>query len=276
MTISISSIFLILIIAQSLLFAVVLITYKGTKQVSNRILGLFLGALGFQMTIYLLLDLEKVPAIWLSGTGIVFAYGPLMYLYARSLIYNPFHFHRLDPLHFLPTVIFIILMLLGIDVRSKFSWLLYVSLGIYMTLAFREINRYEQVLINTQSAPQALTLRWLKLSFGLFTIILSTDLISYLMYTLTDWQIATQYMQYIVLGMVMFFVNFLLIKGLKQPQIFLGISSEESTLMEDLGSLNRHLISKEYQNEIHQLQAYMETEHPYLNGCNSFCRRELK
>jgi len=135
-----------------------------------------------------------------------------------------------------------------------------------MTISFRDINRYEKVVRNSHSAPKKLTLNWLKLSFGLFTILLSADLISYLLNSLTDWYVATQFMQYVVLGMVMFFVNFLLIKGLKQPQIFLGISLEESTLIEDLDNLNKHLISHEYQNDIEKIQTYMETDHPYLNS----------
>lgn len=265
MVISISMFLIVPIIIQSFLFALVLSTYKGVKKISNRLLGAFLAALGVQMTIYFLLDLELISANWLAGTGVVFAYGPLLYLYARSLIHKPFQLKSTDWLHFLPTILFIVLMLFGFDIRNKFGWLLYVSLGFYMLFAFQAINRYQKVIENTQSAPEKLTLNWLKSSFGFFTIIISADLISFLLNYTINWTIVNQTMNNLVFVMLLIFVNFLIYKGLKQPGIFQGISDEEFNLIRSTKQLNKQLIHKKHQGEITQLILHMEKEQPFMN-----------
>lgn len=265
MTIPIRVLILIPIIVQSMLFALFLLNQKGSKVVSNRLLGVFLAALGFQMLVYLLMDIQSLSNTWLAGTGVVFAYGPLMYFYARSLIYQPFHFRPVDWLHFLPALLFILLMVLGIDMRSRFGWMLYLSLGIYLSLAFREINRFQKVIENTHSAPEHITLNWLKWSFGLFAILLSADLISFLINALPAWQVVNNTMDVIVLGLVLFFVNFLMYKGLKQPKIFQGIRSEESNLVPDASQLNKQLIAKNFSEEISLIQTFFDNEKPYLD-----------
>lgn len=256
----------LLITFQSWLFAVVLWGKRGGKQISNRLLGAFLFALGFQMLLYLLADQGYGEGWHMGFVGIVFAYGPLMFLYARSLIWRHFQMRHLDWGHFLPAVLFILAGLLGFDLRTRAGWLLYLSIGIYLGLAFREINRYRRILTQTRSSGEGLNLAWLKLALSIFTIVIFADLFSFLINRFAGYLPVVEILDYVVLGLALFFVNVMVYKGLKQPELFAGIGEEDSHILpaakpKDAGNN----VFPEMEALVPKLEGFMTKEEPFRN-----------
>ncbi len=265
MVLNLDNIIHILIILQSFLVGVFLVTSAGERRQSNLLLSGFMFGLGMQMLMYLLQDVGYTSRLSQAIIAVVFAYGPLMYLYARSLIYHSFTLWWSDTVHFLPAVLFAILMAFDFPVKKQMGWLLYVSLAAYTFLAFREINRYQKVLNQTRSDLELIKLSWLKLAFGLFVFILSADVINFLLDAWWPQLELGRYLDIVVLLLVLLFVNTMVFKGLKQPQIFQGITDEELALPRDKQRLNQLMILSNNQREIEELERYVEVEKPYTN-----------
>ena len=264
MQVELTNILHILIIFQSWFFALVLFGYRSTKKISNHLLGAFLVALGLQMLLYLLSDLGYQDHWYMGLVGIIFTYGPLLFLYARSLIWRHFRLQPIDALHFLPFLAFTIGSMLGFNLRQRFGSLLYISIGTYLILIFREINHYQKVLSQTRTTDEQINLSWLKLASGLFALILFTDLFSFILESFRAASFASFIIDYLVLAMVVFFVSALVYKGLRQPAIFQGISTEEDELLRK-ENLNKALIQQEYAPLLKQLETYMEKSEPFRN-----------
>lgn len=149
MTFSVREIALLFISFQSLMFAVILLSSKGPKKLSNILLASVLFAMGSQMALILIdLDFEKVlPYLCLFG----FVYGPLLYLYTKSLIYQNFTLTKTDAIHALPFLIMLFTALIGYGLCARFGSLLYISLIAYTAISIRDIIRYRKVVRSTRS-----------------------------------------------------------------------------------------------------------------------------
>ena len=99
---SIINILQLLIISQSLLFAGALWRLGEERKTSNRLLAGFHLILAFQMLLHLLGDKDLLPPPLWNLRAIVFAYGPMLYLYVDSLIHQQQHIAQKSWLHFIP------------------------------------------------------------------------------------------------------------------------------------------------------------------------------
>lgn len=251
----------ILIIAQSFLFAFVLFTQKSAKRRSNGILATFLLLLGLQMLIHLLKD-KGVHYNWLWGLrGMVFAYGPLMYFYTKSLTNSSFQFKPIDIGHFIPALIFIFISSSMPNWMPKLAWLLYVSMGIYLYLSFRLIWHFRQIVLQAYSEFNRTNLSWLQWSIGLLTLVVFADLLSYFLNQLFPGTWIDQNFDFVVLGMVLFFVNTIVYKGFRYPVIFSGF--EEAGVFVNKRK-NALAFTPSHQILIDRLERMMQQEKPYL------------
>ena len=263
MTIYIADVIPLIIVLQSLLFALVLLTDNGPKRSANKYLSLFLIVLGLQFT-----------AVVLEGNGLAnsfiistlcaygFAYGPLLYLYTRSLIYQSFPFKKKQLFHFIPFFFFLVFAALGKPFCSPFGILLYVSLFTYLVFSIKEIIRYRNVIKETQSSISRTDLVWLEWTMVLFSLSLLLDLIDQLLWSLDFFAgISSIHLAILLL------INWIFYKGLKQPQIFLGITkNDEEILHQKSKSSEKKTPDSEDKKDLNRIQGFMKTNDAYIDS----------
>ncbi|MEZ5039590.1 MAG: helix-turn-helix domain-containing protein [Saprospiraceae bacterium] len=256
------SIIQVLIISQSLLFGIALLMLKSDRRFSNRLLAYFLVLLALQMILHLLEDRGLLPKSLWSLRGIVFAYGPLLYLYVYSIARRAKHFKKWDFLHFLPALIIIICSYLFAGFEKSMGWLLYLSMGIYVTHSYLELYWFKK-----QIAPlypqEKINLNWLKLAIGIFSIIIFFDLISFSINFWFPGSMADNWSDYVVLGFVLLFVNIMVFKSLLQPRVLADISEDKLRTIES-DKITRTQIFQAHHDTIQTLEALMTQQQPYL------------
>jgi len=261
MTISITNLISLIIIFQSVLFAFVLFSHKGEKKVSNVLLAVFLLVLASQFSLFIIdeFDLSTLNTnAYLCVFG--FAYGPLLYLYSNSLIFDYFKFKPAYLYHFIPSIVIFISPFMGYPLCLKIGSLLYLSLGIYVVLAIKQLIVYRKIVLQTQSSFSRKNLKWLQWTMIIFTIALLLDIINQFVFPLyLPFDISITHLT------LLFLVNWIFYKGLKQPQLFLGISETDSAIISD--SLKENIETLEdVQTELAHIKQYFETHKPYTNS----------
>jgi AraC-like DNA-binding protein len=262
MTIYIADIIPIIIIFQSVLFALVLLTDKGSKKVSNSYLASFLIILALQFTV-MLNETYGSTNIFLSTTFCVygFAYGPLLYLYSRSLMYRKFHFTFLQLTHFIPFAILLLIAALGYSFCGRFGFLLYVSLLTYSTLAILKVITYRKILKETQSSLSRTDLVWLQWTIIIFCIALLLDMVDQLFWS-TDLIAGVSSIHI----MILLLINWMFYKGLKQPQIFLGITAlDEAVFKEKSKAPSKTTPDTSEKRDLEHIQSFMRESDLYTN-----------
>ena len=216
------------------------------------------------MFVYLLLDMDYAPYWTIGLIAVVFLYGPLIFFHTQSLIWKAFRLQYRDLLHLLPFGVLAFLGFVQYDPRQQFGWLLYISVAIYLTLSFRSINKYNKVVQHTQSNSDQLSLSWLKLALTTFSTIIILDLLTHILQTAPSLYPIVDGIDYLVIFLVFLFVNMMVYKGLKQPQLFGGIEEKASQVyLKDKTTLNKALIEKEHKELIEQLTSHLEHQQPF-------------
>lgn len=241
-----------------MLFTLVLFTHKGPKVTSNRLLGSFLFIITFQFSSLLMISFS-ISEEFFQGLMCVFglSYGPLFYMYTRSLLYSSFVFKFKYLLHFLPVLIFLISSFLGYPLCGTFGNLLYLSILIYLILSILDINSYKKAVKNTQSMLRSIELDWLKWTWIIFSSVILFDIVDRFVWTLNILNGAS-----ITHLMLLFLIFWMVYKGLKQPHIFIGISKSDEELHWDKKNFNVEN-SDEIQKELVNIKNFIEREKPF-------------
>lgn len=241
---------------QSLLFALILLTDRSKKTRVNYFLASFLLMLAAQMLVILS---EKWLTDYTAILGFLclfgFAYGPLLYGYTLHLIYRDLKLKPLHGLHALPFAIFLLAGLLGYGLCFKVGSLLYISLVIYVALSIRQIMAYRVVVKQTRSAMDQINLSWLQWTLIIFTITLLVDIYSHFYQEIEPIPGIS-----IVNISLLVLINGVFYKGLRQPQIFQGISREEAELTQS--STTDPVV---FEKEAGKLKEYFESSQAYCD-----------
>jgi len=261
-TINISDIIPIIIVFQALLFAVVLLTDNGPKKTSNIYLALFLILLGSQFLAILSDNLDLKSNFLIANICIFgYSYGPFLFLYSKSLIYKSFHFQVIQLLHFIPIALILGFSAFGYSVCRHIGFLLYISLLSYIILAVREIISYRKVIQETQSSIDKTNLIWLQWTMIIFCIALLLDIVDQFIVSMNFLGGISSIHFTIVL-----LVNWMFYKGLKQPQIFLGITKTDSEVLLDKKNISFGKVpDQDEQLELNSIQEFMKDNDPYTN-----------
>lgn len=220
MSINVSDIVPVIIVFQSILFAMVLLMDDGPKKTSNRCLAAFLLVLAIQFAAIVSERFGFYSEYIHSSLCLYgFAYGPLLFLYTKTLMYQPFDFRAGQLLHFVPAFFILVFSIFGFALCGIVGPLIYISLLVYIVLAVRSMAGYRKIVKNTQSTMAKTDLLWLQWTMILFSITLLLDIVDQFLWNMD-----------IVAGIsaihltILLLVNWMFYKGLRQPQIFLGIS----------------------------------------------------
>jgi len=257
----------ILIIWQSLLFAIVLLTPKYNKNKSNKFLSLLLFTLGVHFIYNILYSngyyLSILPAYSCSYG---YLYGPLIFLHIKFYLVKDASFKPIYWLHFAPFLITLIATSLGYPICNiAGAWILPVMLA-YSLFSFWEIAVYKRTILQVSSRNPDFQIKWLKTMLVVMVIIVIINMIQSQMNTVIIGNFEVSMEAIVQIG-VLALVNIITYQGLKNPQSFQQISESDLAISKSVEIKNSFttIDTKELEDLANQLKKYMELDKAYLN-----------
>lgn len=250
MNFSITDILLVILIFQLIFISVFLFTSDKGKAVSNLLFGLFFLALGLNLIDSFLL-LKRVyfdhPGFALWGSNLALVFGPLLYLYFRSLVIKDFSFRKKYLLHFVPFLAFFLTALIPYHQLSydrkvqllesvisrklppyvyAISVLIYGQFLLYLFASLRLLKRYRRALGEKFSSVQQKNYTWLNYVIIYFLVFLGVGLINGFI-DLTPWANYYYLILFLLIATLFGFINQVLFKAMRNPDVFAGLPEEE-------------------------------------------------
>jgi len=279
-----SGIISILASFQLLFVAIFLISNKKGSKRNNRLLGILfllfaisLGDFAIRIT-----EIEvQIQVLHLIDDGFFFLYGPLIFFYVRGVVYLDFRFRTRHLLHLIPFAIYLLylfytIVFMSADDRNQITsnivnanlpvWMYLASISIYiynlsyLWFANQTVNTYRRIIKNTFSSMHQISLGWLKFiiqSFALITIIA-------MIHNVTPALNSILFLYFSLLALLVYtfiFINRVLFKALKQPEIFAGIELQDIKGKYEGSSLTE----KEIRSHYLKLLSKIEDEKLFLN-----------
>ena len=168
----------VLVIWQSLLFAIVLVTPRYSKNKSNKFLSLLLLTLGVHFIYNFLysngLYLHILPRY---SCCYGFLYGPLFFLYIKFHLEKGATFKPLYWLHFSPFFLILVLTSLGFIVCRYVGILIFPVMLAYSIFSFREIAIYTKTIPHVSSKNFTSETKWLKTISVFMLVIVLLDIL---------------------------------------------------------------------------------------------------
>ena len=217
----------VLIIWQSLLFAIVLATPRYNKNKSNKFLSLLLLTLGVHF-IYNILYSNGLYLNILPRYSCCYGFlsGPLFFLYIRFHLANDATFKPLYWLHFSPFLMILILTSLGFVVCRYVGILIFPVMLAYSIFSFREIAIYTKTIPHVSSGNFTSETKWLKTLSVFMLVIVILDLLQSQMPFLFIRHFKIPIEALVQIGLFLF-VSMINYQGLKNPHSFQQISESD-------------------------------------------------
>ena len=267
-----------LITFQLLFVGIFLITHKKGNRRNNMLLGSIFIMIAWNMG-DLTLQMNGVALNWEFlqhvDDGFFLIYGPIFYLYTQGVIFRDFKLSSRSVLHLTPYLLLTISILslrTFIPYPSKeiilidFPWqfylvsaLMYVHFFVYLGLSYKSLWKYRLIIKNKYSQIDQINLDWLSFALNAFGLLTFISLIQNFIVLAKN---RTVFMVTLVLLLIFVFyvVNKVILKALRQPEIFAGIAQNETTKYP--GSNLAASQIEEYKN---QLVALLGSEKLFLN-----------
>lgn len=191
----------------------------------------------------------QYPAVAHLEDGFVFLLGPILYFYTQSVIFRDFQFRRKDALHVLPFFVVTVgylafyhfqtaeyqRMIQASIMKQTLPRAFYISMLViyghvvaYIFFAFKDLRDYQDEIKKQFSSISKINLNWLMFLLGSVVAVL---LISFI-YTFLPVAGLSHYFEtaFTVAFVALFaFVNEIVLRAMKQPEIFAGISILDKT-----------------------------------------------
>lgn len=283
---------LIIVIFQLILISIFLFTHDKGKKISNILLGAFFLAIGLNLLDSFLV-LEKVylhnTAFVAWGSCIPLLFGPLLYLYTRSILIKNFSLSGRNWLHFLPFILFFILTELGyllLKEESRLamiqnmvqrkvptsvyavSGLIFLQFFLYAGASLRLISRYKKLVGQKFSDEHRNNISWLSSTIIFFTVCMIISAINGFVGLTSLAQFYYLFLAVIIFG-VFVFINRVLLKALKRPEIFAWMDENQDADKIQPGSTAKYpgsTLSEDERNKaLDRLRKYIEAEKPFLD-----------
>ena len=179
MKIELQSIIHILVAFQAFLFASFLFLFKIGK-LSNRLLGSICVLLGIHFTYNFLITNYFIVELFIRLSCVYgLAYGALIYLYMKSLLYKDYVLRGWEWLHGAPFVIGVVSTILGFGFCHYFALGLFISMSAYAVFTIWLWMDYRNVLKRATSTPDPHLNRWVNYFLLLFCVIIILDILQF-------------------------------------------------------------------------------------------------
>lgn len=207
--------------------------------------------------------------------GFFLIYGPILYLYTQGVIFRDFKLSSRNLLHLIPYLLLTILILSAGNlvpnpseeiIMNHIPWqfylvsaLLYVHFFIYLGLSYKSLWKYRIIIKNKYSQIHQINLDWLSFALNTFGLLAIISLIQNFI-ALAENRTVFMVTLVLLLIFIFYFVNKVILKALRQPEIFAGIAQNET--IKYMGS---NLTPSQIEKYKRHLVALLETEKPFLN-----------
>ncbi len=246
MAVSYLNIISAIILFQLTLLVFFLFTSRKGKILSNRILALFFILFIINLSDGLLTYYgfyTRFPALAHLEDGFVFLLGPTIFFYTRTMVYHDFKLRARHLRHTIPFFVVTLAYQFYYHLQTAASQqkiqdailnqtlppffyisiiFIYMHVAVYLWLSLRELARYREKIRQRFSTLGEINMNWL--SFMLWSVVFI--LVVSLIYTFVPVVGLREYFN-IVFGisffLIFFFINAVVWKGLRQPEIFSGI-----------------------------------------------------
>ncbi len=255
----------LILVFQSLFFSLFLFSQKRGKLISNRILGAFLGVLAVHMILNFLFETKSQQVIPDITSTLGFIYGPLIYLFIVSHIYKELSFWPKQIFHLIPWGSSVAISLTSPWVTDYLGVGIFLSLIIYISLSFTAISKYQKVLRYTQSKFDSIALNWIKNVLYLFLGISIFETIRN--FIIPHSLLLENFFYALLVCALLVFVVTLVFKGLRQPEIFKGITIEDEAIASSVHDKynSSNMLDVEAEKVAATVQKFLETKKNYLN-----------
>lgn len=280
MRVQLIDILLIVLFFQLLTLFPFLLFQKTSRGVSNKLLGLLLFAKALCITNFIsfrLYDytLEFFPHLFYFGASFTILWGPLLYLYVKSLTETNFKLSEKDIVHFIPFLLHFIFVSYSFHLNSAevkrsiienggiftlkvwtiYPWFLYSYILAYSIATFPLIKKYHSKLQDNFSSISSINLKWMSFIVVGFILKVGFDV----WFKLAEHGSTSSTIAIYLSRLVLFlFINIMIFKGLKQPSILLG----ETSVITD----KKQPLSKTSQDKyLEKLLSYTREFKPYLD-----------
>jgi len=267
-----------LITFQLLFVGIFLITHKKGNRRNNILLGSIFILIAWNMG-DLTLQINGVVLKWEFlhhiDAGFFLLYGPIFYLYAQGVIFRDFKLSSGNLLHLIPYLLLTISLLSLRNltpitseeiIKNDLPWqfyllsaLMYTHFLVYLGLTYKSLWKYRKIIKNKYSQIDQINLDWLSFSLNTFGLLTFVSLIQNFI-ALAENRSVFMVTLVLLLIFVFYFVNKVILKALRQPEIFAGITQNETTKY--LGS---NLTPNQIEEYKKQLLALLNTEKPFLD-----------
>lgn len=260
-----------------------LLTSRNKNYLSNVLLALFLlaNAQDSSGLISRYLLYPKFPGLGMLLNSTVFLIYPLFYLYTLSVIYKGFKIRKKHLIHlsfFVLNFIFFTPSFYLEDFQSKIDFvsydlesvpleitlsyiLIHIQIPFYLILSYFEVRKYKTILFENYSNASLSYYKWLLQLLMLFGInFILGAFKNIVMFNGAD-EIYT-YVNFILVLSTLGLVCWLVIKALRNPELFSGI---DMSIKKVRNILSEGTQERLYSKEIVKLMAYMEENKPYLD-----------
>jgi len=275
---SLISLLSFLITFQLLFVGIFLITHKKGNRRNNILLGTIFILIAWNIG-DLTLQMNGVVFKWeflqLIDDGFFLLYGPIIYLYAQGVIFRDFKLSSGNLLHLIPYILLTISLLslrnltpvtseeiIKFDLPWQFyllSALMYAHIFVYLGLTYKSLWKYRKIIKNKYSQIDQINLDWLSFSLNTFGLLTFVSLIHNFI-ALAENRSVFMVTLVLLLIFIFYFVNKVILKALRQPEIFAGITQNETSKY--LGS---NLTPSQIEEYKKQLLALLRTEKSFLD-----------
>ena len=272
------SLFSFLITFQLLFVGIFLITHPKGNRRNNILLGTIFLLMAWNMG-DLTLQVYGVVLRWNFLThiddGFLLLYGPLFYLYARGVIFKDFRLSGATLLHLTPYLLLTASLLsfgnlmpgtteefLAIELPWQYytiGALIYTHFFVYLGLTYLNLWKYRRIIKNEYSQIDQINLDWLSFSLNSFGLLTIVSLIHNFIAPAKNVYVFMATLVLLLL-FIFYFVNRVILKALRQPEIFAGIGQNETARYQG-SSLTAGQV-EEYRQKLLTL---LRTDKPFLN-----------
>lgn len=250
------------------------------KGLSNKILALFLFSKALCISNFISFrlfphTLEYFPHAFWFGSSFTILWGPGIYFYTRSLVNINFKFTKKDFIHLLPFTAHFLYLLFAFHLNSAetkrhlileqavfsptaiqtITGLTHLIILLYLIASLLVVLKYRSNIKNSFSTIGEINLSWMVFVLGGFSIKWIADVWMYFN-NIAGLQEETPLL--ISRLLLFLFVNIMIYKGLKQPEIFSGII--------EVKPAKKPFLSKSLEEKyLQKLSAFMEEKKPFLN-----------
>lgn len=262
-----------------LIFSFFLISIQERKRLDIKLLFFFLLVNAAYILAYLLFSIVKKERIFiiflsyaLNASG--FLFGPLLYLYSKTVTYNISSLNKKYLFNIIPFLIAVVYIFARvailpaqnenwIAVREDFIYKLFFNLTVlfYMVLAINEFIKYSRKIRNFYSSIEELKFSWLAVVLTGFLSMWAVDFSHFLAgkFFLVDTKLSSLLVM-LSLSINLVFAILIYYKGLKHPQLFHPVEIVEQKQKYEKSPLT----DAEAGLYLERLKGFMEKEKPFL------------